>query len=340
MKYCFDRKKNPELASLFYETFDEGDVLPRQPYVFRNKRETEFFVRFQYLIDLARVTDLKPRTPADKAHLQRLFDEVKKSQSVCLQKTYAGYDYSQHLNPQAGITLKPFQQIGCDFIYKEKKCILADDVALGKNLQAILALCRMSSEGIIKQSIMIVASIANKKQWENDLRKYINFKINPELEDITIIGGAKNTKLKRFQKKSKIYILNHALFAWNRNDIELLSERIDALIVDDAVKIKDPTKDRTRNITNLMKKTPVKLFLTNGAIDEKNLGDLYPLCNLIDKTIFVGHKVFEKIYGKLEPFRVGKLRFLKITGYKNVKDAMQKMAGSYLRRTADMVKGQ
>ena len=339
MLYSFDRKKDPERASLYAETVDEIDVQIRQPYVYRDKLKSIFSVRFQYLIDIARVTALKPRTPADKAHYKRLFDEVKKSRGVCNQKTYTGYDYSQHLRKKGRLKLKTFQQIGCDFMYNKKKCVLADDADLGKNLQAILSLCRMSTEGVIKNSIMIVTSITNKNRWENDLLKYINFKINPELKDITVIHGAKSTKLKRFQKESKIYILHHELFAWNFDDIAPLSEAIDALIVDDAVKIKDHTAERTRNITDLMKETPIKLCLTDGAIEE-NLEDLYPLCNLIDKTIFIGHEQFKKRYCNIVLCRGKKGPFLKNMGYKNIPDAKLKMAGRYLRRTADMVKGQ
>lgn len=339
MLYSFDRKKEPEQASLCAETADEVDVLIRQHDVYRNKWKSIFFVRFQYLLDIGRVTHLKPRTPEDKAHLKELFDRTKAFECVCHLKTYAGYDYSHHLRKKGRLKLKTFQQIGCDFMYKAKKCILADDADLGKNLQAILALCRMSAEGVINDSIMIVTSKSKQHQWRDDLLKYINFKINPELKDITIIEGAKNTKLRRYQKKSKIFILNHELFAYDAGHIAPLSESIDALIVDEAAKIKAPSAKRTRNLTNLMEKTPIKLCLTEATI-ENSLGDLYPLCNLIDKTIFISRKRFEKRYCEFVPFQVGKLWLRKIIGYKNFKDAKLKMAGRYLRRTADMVKGQ
>ncbi len=281
MDYCFDRITDLERASLYAKTSQESKVLSAQPYVYHNKATGIFSIKFLYLIDLARVAVLKPKTLVDKAHLKGLFDRTKSLRDLWRQKTYSGaHDYTQYLNPQAGITLKPFQQIGCNFIYDAKQCILADDASLEKNLQAILALCRMNTERIIKNSIMIVASKANKKQWEDDLRKYINFKINPELKDITIVDGSTSTKFKRYQKKSKIYILNHEQFPYDRVHIEPLSKRIDALIVDDAAKMKGSSSKRACDITQFFEKTPIKVFLTDATIGQ-NLMDLYILRELM-----------------------------------------------------------
>lgn len=316
----------------------EIEVLTKQLYVYRNKMCSIFFVRFQYLIELARVVTLKPKTPQDKDHLKNLFDKIKHLAALGYQKTYNGYDYSKHLGPNADLTLKTFQQIGIDFIYNVKSCILADDVGLGKTVQSVMALCRLSSEGFIKKSIMIVAPASIKYQWKNEINKYVNFDVNPEMNDIVIIEGSRKQRVKQYAQKAKIYIVNYELFINDFNELAQFGKFVDAIVVDEASKIKTPTAQRTRKINVLMGSAPIKMLLTATPIENKLL-DLYSLCHFIDKSIYISYAHFEKTYCRFVKYQLGKTGIFvkKLVGYENLKDAKLKISGRYLRRTVDMV---
>jgi SNF2 family DNA or RNA helicase len=338
MIYYFDPKQNPEFAYLNSETMEEHEVLSKQLYVYRDKMKSIFFVKFQYLVELSRVVTLKPQYPKDKDHLKGLFDKIKALDAICQQKTYDGYDYNKHLNPDSEIQLKTFQQWGCDFIYQVKSCILADDVGLGKTIQSVLALCRLSTDGFIKNSIMIVAPASIKYQWKNEIRKYVNPKTNPELDDIEIIEGSKEDRLECYNKKAKIYIVNYELFINDFDKLMKFSRTMDAIIVDEASKIKTPSAQRTRKLNVLMGNTPIKMLLTATPIENKLL-DLYSLCHFIDKSIYISYAHFEKTYCRFMKFQLGRtgVWIKKLVGYQNLGDAKLKIAGRYLRRTVDMV---
>ena len=169
------------------ENIDEFESLEKLLYVKKNKTRDLFCVRFQYLLDLNAVFKLKPESDLDKKYLLSLFNHIKYLKSLSSQVKGSAFDYSKYISPASTIKLQEFQRIGADYIFSAKKCILADDVGLGKTIQTILAICRGIEEGLIKNSILIVAPASVKYQWKNEILDNIRLDLFPEFKSIVIV---------------------------------------------------------------------------------------------------------------------------------------------------------
>ena len=337
MKYYFEKDK--ELAYIKYDSLEEYERLLRIPYVHKNKSKDTFAVRLPYLTNLNQKFDLLPNSDKDKESLFKRVAKVRYLSSLENKKKHDGFDYDAYLNITKSFKgLYPFQKIGVEYIVKAKKCILADDVGLGKTIQAITALCRLIRRGDIKGSIIIVALASVKYQWLTAINDNVNLDKIPELRDVTVIEGTKSNRRKLYAKKSKVYILNYEQFIYDFADLVHLSRNVDAIVLDEASKVKNPKAQRTKKIKTLMNTIPIKILLTATPIENKLL-DLFSLEDFLDKGIFVNYNFFKKKYCVFIQFRLGKFGPLltKLSGYKNLKDAISKVKGTYLRRTAEMV---
>ena len=320
------------------ENIDEFESLEKLLYVKKNKTRDLFCVRFQYLLDLNAVFKLKPESDLDKKYLLSLFNHIKYLKSLSSQVKGSAFDYSKYISPASTIKLQEFQRIGADYIFSAKKCILADDVGLGKTIQTILAICRGIEEGLIKNSILIVAPASVKYQWKNEILDNIRLDLFPEFKSIVIVEGSKIERQVLYKLKKKIYIVNYEQFLFDFKELYLLSDSIDAVILDEASMIKNAQAQRSKKIKTILNDTQFKIQLTATPIENK-LHDLYSLCQFLDPSIFTSYKYFTDQYCLFQEFRLGRSGPLirRISGYRNLSNARIKIAGFYLRRTVEMV---
>ena len=341
MKYEFSSEFKNEFAILHCDTLEERETLLKLPFIHKNKIKTVLMCRFQYLVDLKKQFPLKSRNKESHQHLIKLFDKVKYLAGLSKSLEHKGYDYEQFI--WKGSDLKPhdFQKVGADYIVEAKKCILADDVGLGKTIQSIIAACRLLKEGKIKKSIMIVATAGVKYQWLDEIHEHIDLEMFPEFKNVTVVEGTKKQREFMYQKTSKIYILNYEQFIHDFKSIYFLAPKIDAIILDEASKIKNPSAQRTKKLRTLMNRVPIKMLLTATPIENK-LQDLFSLYQFLDPTVFTSYKYFVDNYCIFTQFRLGKHgpMIKKLVGYKNLGNAKLKISGMYLRRTVNMVNAQ
>ena len=99
----------------------------------------------------------------------------------------------------AQIDINPHQVEAALFAFKSplfNRVILADEVGLGKTIEAGLVLCQYWSER--KRRLLIIAPASLRKQWSAELKEKFF------LDSIIIDGKSFKEELKREAKKSKI----------------------------------------------------------------------------------------------------------------------------------------
>lgn len=170
--------------------------------------------------------------------------------------------------------------------------VLADEVGLGKTIEAGLVLKYVIDSGA--KRIMIVLPAALRKQWEVELNE--KFNLDPIILDrFTVEHDYYLYKQKLEQsKKTEIVITS---YDYSSKLVKRFPKvKWDFYIIDEAHNLRNVfhgTK-RAKNLYEVSKGIP-KILLTATPI-QNSLSDLHGLISYIDPRIFGDEKVFEKRY--------------------------------------------
>ena len=173
-----------------------------------------------------------------------------------------------------GRTPYEHQKEGIKFLLSRKKAILADDMGLGKTIQAVVSTLATESK-----KVLIICPSSTKINWEREINMFGEY-------DTSIIQGRK-------WKPAKYTIINydilknfHTVKKRGEKPIEeltqILDEKFDTLIVDEAHYLKNHKSIRGSIVTDLVKKTDFEnVWLLTGTPVANRPKDLYNLLKII-----------------------------------------------------------
>lgn len=163
--------------------------------------------------------------------------------------------------------LRPYQQTGVDFLCNAKKAILADDMGLGKSIQALQTLLSLDTE-----RNLIICPATLKLNWANEFRKHFG------IEPIIISGNAKQRK-ELWDSDERYFIANYDILT---RDWMVMPKNWDAVVCDEAVYLKNHSAQRTKLVKKL--KSGVKIALSGMPI-ENQLLDLHSILDWVRPEI-------------------------------------------------------
>ncbi len=205
------------------------------------------------------------------------------------------------------IKLTPHQIEAALFAFKSplsKGTILADEVGLGKTIEAGIILAQLWNEH--KRKIIIVTPASLMRQWASELYEKFNL---PSV----ILDRKKYNSLKKmghrnpFHQKDNIIICSYQMCAASAEDVK--ENEFDLCIIDEAHKLRNVWTGNnviSSGIKNALSDTR-KILLTATPI-QNNVMDLYGLTSLIDDNIFGDAQIFKEKYYKNYSENLNELR--------------------------------
>lgn len=175
--------------------------------------------------------------------------------------------------------------------------VLADEVGLGKTIEAGLVLRYMRESGAKKILIVLPASL--RKQWELELEDKFNLK-SVVLDRLTLEHDAGNWHEKLAGKQNFQIVITS--YDYSSKLMKRFPDvKWDFLIIDEAHNLRNlnGTK-RAKRLYNLSVGIP-KILLTATPL-QNSLMDLYGLISFIDPKIFGSEQVFRQRYMKNENY--------------------------------------
>jgi len=223
------------------------------------------------------------------------------------------YKFADAIKNNNGSLLRPYQQIGVNFLAKAKKALLADEMGLGKSIQSI----QMIVDSDLKRNLILCPSTL-KLNWRNEFLKH--FDITP-----VIISGTKKERIEQWADTGTQYVIaNYDLL---RLDWEVIPKSWDSIIADEVVYLKHNTSARTKLAKKL--ESPIRLALS-GLPLENNLMEFQSIMEWIRPELVPSAYRFKYRYGVWD--YSGKL-----IGYKNLDELHMLTSPFILRRTKDQV---
>ncbi len=197
----------------------------------------------------------------------------------------------------AQVDLNPHQIEAALFAFKSplsNGAILADEVGLGKTIEAGLVLSQKWAEG--KKKILIISPTSLRKQWNQELLEKF-FLPSTILEAKTFNSDLQKGKKNPFEQNDIVITSFH--FASNKDDY-LVQIPWDLVIIDEAHRLRNVYKKSNKiakKIRSALKSTP-KVLLTATPL-QNSLMELYGLVSFIDEYAFGDVKSFRSQYARI-----------------------------------------
>jgi ERCC4-related helicase len=220
----------------------------------------------------------------------------------------------------AQVDLNPHQVEAALFAFKSplsKGTILADEVGLGKTIEAGILLSQLWAER--RDKLLIICPANLRQQWNQELldKFFLESKI---LESKSFIAEIKNKNLNPFVQ-DKIVICSYEFAKKNASYVQLVSW--DLVVIDEAHRLRNVYKP-TNKIGNAIKNavSHVRKVLLTATPLQNSLMELYGLVSLID----------EHTFGDVKSFRSQFLRTTEGDNYDDLKDRLKPICIRNLRQ--------
>ena len=168
----------------------------------------------------------------------------------------------------------PFQIAGVNWLVEHKQGLLADQMGLGKTVQAITAMRVLFRRGEL-QRVLVVCPASMTNVWEREVKSWA-----PELRPLRVQGDLWRRET-MWGSHAEIYIVSYETL---RNDIEHIPpDRFSLCVLDEAQKIKNPSTQSHRAVKSL---TPEYRWALTGTPIENSVDDVVALFGVIKPGLF------------------------------------------------------
>lgn len=240
---------------------------------------------------------------------------------------------------EAKVDLNPHQVEAALFAFKSplsKGAILADEVGLGKTIEAGIILSEMWAEH--KRNILIVVPASLRNQWNIELmEKFFLPSIILLSENYSVYKSAGVNPL---GSGENIIICSYNFAAKYSEDISKITW--DLVVIDEAHKLRNVYK-KSAKLSNVLKRVlqPYKKVLLTATPLQNNLKELYGLISIIDGEFFSSVDTFDKQYNAVstrDTSRYGELKErLQRISHRTLRQQVQEYV-NYTKRSAMVTK--
>lgn len=202
---------------------------------------------------------------------------------------------------------RDFQEIGIRFLLLNDRCILADDMGVGKSIQSVLAALLLPED----YKILVVTMRSLKYNIEEEIKPYSN--------SYKVIE-------KKWESGYKFTIVHYE--ALKKFKKEILAEKYNCIISDEAHCLKNAKIGRTKNFMEVIKATE-KVWLLTGTPINNRPSDFYNLLKIIHHPLSKNWLNYVEKYCDASKNHWGAWD---ISGASNLEELYEKTKGSILRR--------
>lgn len=198
----------------------------------------------------------------------------------------------------ASVDLNPHQIDAALFALNNplsKGVVLADEVGLGKTIEAALVLCQLWAER--KRRLLVICPAALRKQWAQELAD--KFNLPAEVLDARTWLRLREAGIYDPLDRDVIGVMSIHFAA--RMETQLAAVPWDIVVIDEAHKLRNSHRKSHETGQSLKRSLAgrKKLLLTATPL-QNSLMELYGLTSLIDEEIFGDERSFRSLYGSID----------------------------------------
>lgn len=167
------------------------------------------------------------------------------------------------------VTLRSYQTFGVKYILHQKCVLLGDEMGLGKTVQAISVIAHLKAKG--HTHFLVVCPVSVLVNWRREIQQH------SMLSAMEIHGSDKREEYETWLREGGIAVSTYETLV----RLELAdTQKVDALIVDEAHYAKNPEAKRTKALQRVAAQAEYKLFMTGTPLENKVEEMLFLMSNL------------------------------------------------------------
>lgn len=221
---------------------------------------------------------------------------------------------------------------GVRTLYPKPSFLLADDMGLGKSLQAITVFCIDVKLGRA-ETLLIVCPLTLRMNWADEIRKFTRLPYTLLGEEELPGGGVKKLSIIKRNEQMlnffmgmgpRVLIANYEQITAEANAQIFASVEFDTVIFDEAHYLKNPESKRTQACLRLRSK---RNFMLTGTPLLNHVNELWTLLHKIDPGKYPRYWSFVNRYCVF-----GGYENRTVVGTKNEKELIEELRGVMVRR--------
>ncbi len=230
----------------------------------------------------------------------------------------------------ATVDLNPHQLDAALFAFRaplSRGAILADEVGLGKTIEAGLVISQLWAER--KRRVLVIAPAILRKQWEQELRE--KFFLDAQVIDTKELNAARKAGLPALTPADRVVITSYHFAA--ARAAEIAAVPWDLVVIDEAHRLRNVYKPSSK-IANAIKSAVgscPKLLLTATPL-QNDLLELYGLVSFVDEHVFGDLDSFKANY-KRGPAEERQLEDLRLRLRSVCQRTLRRQVSEYVRFT-------
>jgi superfamily II DNA or RNA helicase len=218
------------------------------------------------------------------------------------------------------LPLYPYQERGALHLAYGRRALLADELGLGKTVQAIAAAELLRREGRVKRTL-IVCPESVRHQWQKEIFRFTG-------QEAFVADGPAAQRTQGYGRALPYVLVGYEHVVRDQKELAALAP--DLIVLDEAQRIRNwrsKTADAVKRLTS-----PFAFVLTGTPL-ENRLDDLYSVMQFLDQRLLGPLWRFNQRYYVLD----GASREAKVVGYKNLDDLRARLSRVLLRRRREDV---
>lgn len=219
--------------------------------------------------------------------------------------------------PGLGVTLMPFQRAGVHYAVENKRVIIADQMGLGKTIQALATI-----QATTAFPALIICPAAMKFTWDREARRALGG------IEVEIVNG------KAPALTAPVVIVNYDIL--KKHYDRLIARPWSAIVMDEGHYIKSPKAQRTKAALGIVRANPdARVLVLTGTPVLNRPVELLPLLEAVGhRRSFGTWEQFVRRYCAAYQDRYG----WNVSGASNLEELHQRLRQTcYVRRTKDQV---
>ncbi|KUG53377.1 hypothetical protein AVL62_00825 [Serinicoccus chungangensis] len=175
------------------------------------------------------------------------------------------------------VPLRGYQSFAARFALVQEKVLIGDEMGLGKTVEALAVLAHRATEGA--RWFLVVCPAAVLSSWVREVDAKTG------LEPRRLHGTDRQAELARWRADGGVAVTTYSTLASLGEDLG--GFEVDALVVDEAHYVKNPTAQRSRRVAALVARTQHVLLLTGTPL-ENRVGEFATLVGYLRPDLLDG----------------------------------------------------
>jgi len=226
------------------------------------------------------------------------------------------------------VQLYDYQREGVRFLVRRRGALLADQMGLGKTVQAIAA------ADSIPQKVLICTKSTLLSQWEQEIKRFSQNKC--------IVVHGPRVKRQELWKQARAAGIKYVICSYDTvklaDDMNAAADivRGGILILDEATAVKNYKAQRSKALWKIRKGAD-RVYALTGTPYENHLTEYYQILRFVSPSLFPRYDIFKATYLKTRKIKVGLREVEIIVGERNLEHFRRMTEPVLLRRTRNEV---